>query len=196
MQEEQPRRTNQQRTGEMRARLLSTARALFVAKGYTQTSTPEIVEGAGVTRGALYHHFANKQDIFRAVIEEEAAAVARTIEGSGTEGASALDQLIAGSEAYLDAMAVEGRTRLLLVEGPAVLGASAAREIGAAFDEAALRDGLRAAIEAGDLEDAPLSELTDVLSGMFERAALEISQGKVQELYSTAIRRILTALFT
>lgn len=69
-------RSNQERTEATRTALLSAARKLFVEKGYAATSTPEIAAAADITRGALYHHFADKQDLFRAILEDEARAVA------------------------------------------------------------------------------------------------------------------------
>ena len=102
----------------MRARLISHARALFVEKGYADTSTPEIVRAANVTRGALYHHFADKTDLFRSVLEHEAQTVAAEIENKTMQPDSALDALMKGAEAYFDAMTIPGRIRLLLLEGP------------------------------------------------------------------------------
>ena len=74
------RRSNRERTERHARDLLAAARALFTDKGYAETGTPDIVAAAGVTRGALYHHFADKQALFRAVVEREAAAVAAEIE--------------------------------------------------------------------------------------------------------------------
>lgn len=71
MQQENQRRTNRQRTEETREKLIEAARRMFVEKSYAETSTPEIVAAAGVTRGALYHHFADKQALFATIAERE-----------------------------------------------------------------------------------------------------------------------------
>ncbi|TSE14191.1 helix-turn-helix transcriptional regulator, partial [Mesorhizobium intechi] len=104
MQQESARRSNRDRTEATRADLIAAARKLFTEKSYAETGTPEIVTAAGVTRGALYHHFADKQALFAAVVEQEAQAVAQEIERASPSSLEARDALIAGSDAYLDAM--------------------------------------------------------------------------------------------
>ncbi|RUY96231.1 TetR/AcrR family transcriptional regulator, partial [Mesorhizobium sp. M7A.F.Ca.CA.001.12.2.1] len=115
MQHDFARRSNRDRTEATRAHLIAAARKLFTEKSYSETGTPEIVAAAGVTRGALYHHFADKQALFAAVVEQEAAAVAEEIERASPPSLFAHDALIAGSDAYLAAMRAPGRTRLLLL---------------------------------------------------------------------------------
>lgn len=184
-----PVRTNQDRTEKTRAALLEAARALFVAKGYAETSTPEIVTAAGITRGALYHHFRDKRDLFRAVVDAEAKAVADEIE----RGAEALDDpveaLLAGSRAYLDAMRVPGRTRLLLVETPAVLGLPEARGLDEAHAARTLREGFT---EAGIADGS--EALADLLSAAFDRAALAIEAGGDAAAYGAAISLLIRRL--
>ncbi|MGJ5181493.1 TetR/AcrR family transcriptional regulator [Bradyrhizobium oligotrophicum] len=194
MQVKSARRSNPERTAEMRARLVATARRLFVAHGYAATSTPAIVEAAGVTRGALYHHFEDKQAIFRAVIEAESAAVAAAIEAGDTPQRSARKRLLAGAKAYVLAMQADGRTRLLLIEGPAVLGRDAIRAIEARNGDASLKTGLREAIAEGALPRLPLDALASLLSAMFERAATDVSEGMATADVLKVIERILRGL--
>jgi AcrR family transcriptional regulator len=146
MQTKASRRANPDRTRATREALLAAARESFVCKGFAATSTPEIVAMAGVTRGALYHHFKDKSELFRALLEEEAGAVAREIEAAADATLSAREALMAGALAYLDAMTVVGRTRLLLIEGPAVLGIAAMRALDEANAERTLVQGLAAAM--------------------------------------------------
>ena len=194
MQLKTPRRSNPVRRAEMRARLLATARRLFVALGYAATSTPAIVAEAGVTRGALYHHFPDKQAIFRAVIEAESAAAALAIAAADRPGHSALDRLLAGADAYMAAMQAEGRTRLLLIEGPAVLGTGAMRQIEASHSDASLKAGLAEAISEGSLPSMPIAPLASLLSAMFERAALDMAQGTAPEDVLAVLKQILQGL--
>lgn len=174
---QEKKRSNQARTEKTKSDLMSAARRLFVEKGYGETSTPEIVAAAGITRGALYHHFEDKHDLFKAVVAEEAEAVAQAIEAATIHLKDPLEAVLAGGSVYLDAMQIEGRTRLLLIEAPAVLGQ---REMIALDDENAartLRDGLGALLKGRVRKDFPLQVLSDVLSAAFDRAALTIAAG-------------------
>ena len=182
----QPRRTNPERVETTRKALLEAAHSLFVNKGYADTSTPEIVAAAQMTRGALYHHFADKRDLFRAVLEREAQAVAQEIEASSASDISPREALLEGSMAYLKAMSVPGRTRLLLVDGAAVLGPAEM----AAIDEAHAARTLRAGLEAiaGSLRRPfPVPAMTALLSAAFDRAALAIEAGADPDEFKTAM---------
>jgi AcrR family transcriptional regulator len=163
---------------------MQAARSLFVDKGYGETSTPEIVAAAGITRGALYHHFEDKRALFRAIVTEEALAVANAIERESPAGLRPIDALLSGSKAYLDAMRVPGRTRLLLIEGPSVLGPAEMKKLDEDNAARTLHTGLEAAIDAHDL---PLAALADLLSAAFDRAALAIDAGEDAEDYRAAI---------
>ena len=179
-----PPRTNRDRTDATRAALMEAGRALFVDKGYGETSTPEIVAAAGVTRGALYHHFEDKRALFRAVVAGEAAAVAADVERSAPKGLAAIEALLAGADAYLAAMREPGRTRLLLIEGPAVLGAQAMRDLDEETAARTLREGLEAASTLGN---RPQAALGDLLSAAFDRAVLAIESGADARPYRNAI---------
>lgn len=193
MQDEKARRSNQERSEETRTKLLRAARRLFVEKTYAETSTPEIVRAAGVTRGALYHHFADKQSLFEAVVEHEAERVASEIERSAIS-ASALAALVEGGAAFLEAMSAPGRTRLLLLDGPAVLGRRRMDEIEARHGNRTLREGLSAAIQAGTLPNLPLSPLTALLAAAFDRAALAIAAGADKKAYLETLAGIIDGL--
>ena len=170
-----PSRTNRERTETTRLALIEAARALFVSKGYGDTSTPEIAAAAGITRGALYHHFADKRDLFRQVLLREAEAVAAGIEAAAPEQLTPRKALVNGSEAYLSAMTVPGRTRLLLIDGPAVLGLAEIMAMDDATSANSLRQGLaRAGMGKGEVS---IDALARLLSAAFDRAALEIDAG-------------------
>ncbi len=190
MQQENPRRSNRQRSAATRAALVEAARTLFINTGYARTSTPEIVAAAGVTRGALYHHFTDKQALFRAVVEAESAVVADAIEQASDDHDNVRRALVRGGEAFLDAMALPGRTRLLLLDGPAVLGRDVMDGIDDAHAGRTLREGIAEGIARGDIEPLPADALAALLSAAFDRAALAIEAGGDAD----ALRRCLDAL--
>ncbi|NOK03864.1 MULTISPECIES: TetR/AcrR family transcriptional regulator [Myxococcus] len=181
------RRSNDERSATTRQALVSASRALFVEKGYAQTSTPEVVAAAAVTRGALYHHFEDKQALLRAVLEREFAELRRAIDQATPPALDAREALIAGSLAYLDAMAVPGRTRLLLVDGPAVFGHAEMMALDEASAAGSLREGLAALLGDGPLVPA----LASLLSAAFDRAALAISTGGDAKAYRAAMLALI-----
>jgi AcrR family transcriptional regulator len=113
---------NVDRTAATRGRLLAVARALFAADGYAATGTEAILDGAGVKRGALYHHFRDKADLFEAVCRELAAETTEAIGAAAASEATAHGALVAGSLAWFDAMLRPDVRRILVIEAPGVLG--------------------------------------------------------------------------
>ncbi|MDX3928593.1 MAG: TetR family transcriptional regulator [Shinella sp.] len=187
-------RSNRERTESTVSALIEAARALFVEKGYVETATPDIVAAAGVTRGALYHHFEDKKALFRAVVEREAQAVAAAIEERAAPAGSPREALLAGAAAYFDAMAKEGRTRLMLLDGPAVLGFASIGAIDSENAEGTLRDGLAAALAAAGKSDRLIGALTALLSAAFDRAAIAIEAGESRADLETAIATLADGL--
>ena len=188
------RMSNEDRSSMTRRALVSAARQLFVEKGYAEASTPELVKAAGVTRGALYHHFEDKKAIFRAVAESELAEVADRINRSTSTSPTAMQALENGTRAYLDAMQAPGRAHLLLVEGPAALGVNTMKQLNSQSAAHTLRNGLEAAIKAAEISPLPLDALTAVLDAAFDRAALEIAQGAPRTDIETALSALLQGL--
>lgn len=187
----QQRRTHRERTDATRAALLQAARELFVRQGYADTGTPDLCAAAGITRGALYHHFVDKRDLFRALLEQEAQAVRAAIDAAAPADAAPRDALLAGADAYLGAMTQPGRTRLLLIDGPAVLGLAASRALDERHAAASLAEGLRAA-GVGPVAGGPsLSALAALLSAAFDRAALDIDAGADARVMRKAMRWLL-----
>lgn len=175
--QEAGRRSNKDRSDATRAALIAAGRRLFVSRGYAETGTPELVAEAGVTRGALYHHFADKRALFRAVVEAESAAVAHEIESAARPGLAPLKALSRGGWAFLEAMRAPGRTQLLLIDAAAVLGREELDAIDARHGGRTLREGLAAAMRAGALPKLPLAPTAQLLSAAYDRAALAIAAG-------------------
>jgi AcrR family transcriptional regulator len=158
-----------------RARVVAAARRLFTEKGYFATGTTEIVELAGVgTRGALYHHFENKQALFLAVFEEIevdlGAKVGVTI--SGDTWLERLDQALA---AFLDASLDPEVRRILLIDGPAVLGWDAWREIEARYGLGAIRYMVGEGVNEGSIVGVDPDAMSHLLLSVVDEAALFIA---------------------
>ncbi len=184
-------RSNRERTDATRTALLDAARTLFIEKGYAETATPDIVAVAAVTRGALYHHFADKKALFWAIIEREADDVAADIDARSAQASSAREALLQGASAYFDAMAVPGRTRLLLKEAPA----QHAVDSGEGEDPA--EEGLKIGLShllAGSDNLKLLDPLTMLISSAFEKAAIAIDSGGNRADYEAAIAALLDGL--
>lgn len=188
-------RSNQSRTEATRSALIKAARALFALNGYAETSTPDIVAAAGVTRGALYHHFEDKLALFNAVVVSEHEAVAEQImESADSEPTTAFEALCLGSRGYLAAMREEGRVQIMLIDGPAVLGRAALDQIDAQTSTETLREGLANAMEAGDIRELPLNALTVQLSALYDRAALAVSEGDSEADHLAVLDALFAAL--
>jgi AcrR family transcriptional regulator len=188
--------SNEDRSTITRRSLIRAARELFLKKGFAEASTPELVKAAGVTRGALYHHFEDKKAVFQAVVENELAEVAGAIANSTSIQETAMAALKSGTQAYFDAMLVPGRAQLLLVEGPAALGVQTMKQINDISAGQTLQHGLEAAMASGEIRPLPLSALTALLDAAFDRAALEIATGHSASDIGTALTALLDGLAT
>jgi AcrR family transcriptional regulator len=159
-----------------RAALIAAARRLFVEKGYHATGTEEIVADAGVgTRGALYHHFADKQSLFQAVfeaVEEDLLAAAETM----PEVRGPFAQLQAGLLGFLDAAATSREVQqVILIDGPAVLGWERWRALEERYGLGAIRALLDQALAEGAITPQPLDALAHILLAAVDEAALYIT---------------------
>lgn len=161
-----------------RAALMAAARHLFTERGYDAVGTEEIVRAAGVTRGALYHHFGGKADLLEAVYErleaESTERVARVVLGSELE--SPLEAMRAGIEAFLDECAQPELQRIALHDAPAVLGWDRWREIAAANGLGLIEASLTAAIEAGEIRELAVKPMAHLLIGALDEAAMLVAR--------------------
>jgi AcrR family transcriptional regulator len=188
-----------QRSERTRTELVAAARALFAAHGYAAVSTEAVVRAAGVTRGALYHQFAGKEELFRAVLEQvEEGLVARiaaiVLEAPGDP----LTALHAGLGAALDLALDPEVVRLTLLDAPAVLGWQAWRELGDRYALGLVRAGLAAAVEAGELAPGPVDPLAQLLLAALEEAMLVVARAddpaRARAEAGTALARLLDGL--
>jgi AcrR family transcriptional regulator len=158
-----------------RAALLTAARALFGEQGYAATSTEEIVARAGVTKGALYHHFSDKESLFRVVFEQvqrevSDQAVAEFLQPDSWEA------LVVGCQLWIDAHLDPSVRQIVLSDARAVLGWDVVRAIETRFSAVALRGALRKAMHAGVVERQPLRPLALMLTGALSEACLYVAE--------------------
>jgi AcrR family transcriptional regulator len=169
------RRTQAERSETTRRALLDAARELFAERGFASTGRDDIARRAGVTRGALYHHFGSKEQLFRAVVEELEGSIVERVVTSSLRATDALEQLRIGCLAFLDACMDPAVRRIVLLEAPAVLGWDQWREIDARHGLAVLRVGLQEAVDAGRITATAVDPLAHMLLGALNEAALIVA---------------------
>ena len=190
------RRTQAERTAATRTALLSAARPLFAQRGYANVGTPEIAAAAGMTRGALYHHFADKLALFTAVLEQlEEELVAQLAEQvAAAAPADALAALSAALDGWLDACRDPALVRIALVDAPTVLGQQAWREIATRYGLGLTVHLLRDAVEAGLILPQPIAPLAHVLLGAADEAALYVASATEPDDAREQVRAVLHRL--
>jgi len=180
--------------------LIGAARRLFAAHGFDGTGTEQIVAEARVTRGALYHHFRDKADIFRAAMAEAAADVATRLidEQTATDAQSPMAEIREGVSAFLDVCVDGDFQRIVLVDGPRVLGSDAWEDLVEQYGRGILEEWLERCVGTGDLEDMPLRALARLLIAMLTEASLAIARAddpqSERAAFGETLDRILTGL--
>jgi AcrR family transcriptional regulator len=156
--------------------LLDAGRALFVEKGYFETSISDLVTRSGVgTRGAFYHHFKDKAELFRAVFEEVERDLTLRSLASPPQGADAWEKLSVGMRGFLESALEPEVQRVMLIDGPVVLGWQTLRSIQESNSIALINEMVDEAIAEGIIDDHPVGELTHLLVAAVEEAALLVA---------------------
>jgi AcrR family transcriptional regulator len=157
--------------------LIAAARALFAERGYAAVGTEEIVQRAGVTRGALYHHFrGGKEELFRAVLVQLSAETARTVADTALGQSDPWEALVAGIDSFLDACTTPEVQRILLIDGPSVLGWDVWRAIDSDYALGLVEEALQRAVDAGRLAPYPTTALAQVLLGALHEASMVVAR--------------------
>ena len=168
-----------ERSEATRARLIAAARPLFAERGYADVGTEEIVRAAEVSRGALYHHFDDKRDLFRAVHEtieaELAEEIGARIAAEAEAGTDPKEVLAIGARAFLDACERPELARIALVESPAVLGWIEWRAIDERYGLGLVTAALELGMDAGALRRRPVKPLAHLLLGAMGEAGMVIA---------------------
>jgi AcrR family transcriptional regulator len=181
-----------------RAALLRVARKLFNERGYADCATEEVVRRARVTRGALYHHFRDKQDLFKAVLHEEQMRLAASIKAVAARESDPWRALIAGCHAFLDACLDRAVQQILLIDAPAVLGWEGCRETDAMYYLDGVKAAIQAAIEERLIAPQPVDALARVILGALNEAAMLIAHAEDEEAarrdVSDVVERLLSGI--
>ena len=170
--------TKEERAQATRTALMSAARELFTERGYAGVGTEEIVGRAKVTRGALYHHFTDKRDLFRAVHEQMEKEIVDAIAARMGGTSDPLELLKIGTRAFLDACMDPAHAQVNLLDAPSVLGWAEWREIDMRYGMGLITAGLQAGIDAGVLRDQPVLPLAHLLLAAMGEAAMMIANSK------------------
>jgi AcrR family transcriptional regulator len=176
------RRTQAERAADTRDRLIAAARSLFANPGFADAALETIVRDAGVTRGALYHHFADKTELFAAVFEQvEAEMAARMAEAvAAVRETDPVEVMRLGTRFWLDACADPEVQRIVLMDAPAVLGWERWTEISQRYNTGVVTGLLADAIDSGQIPRQPVEATALTMLGAVREATLYIARAQNQ----------------
>lgn len=193
---ETKRRTQEERSAATREALKAAARRLWARRGFADVGTPEIAREAGVTRGAMYHQFADKGALFVAVLEDVEqrvmAELGEAVAGAGVTSPAAAIRVALDS--WLTVCADPEVRQIVLLDGPSVLGWQRFRELTQHYSLGMTEQLLAAAVEAGELPAQPLRPLAHVLIGALDEGAMVIANATDQERARREVREVLLRL--
>lgn len=170
--------TQAERTEATRGRLIATARRLFAAQGFAATSIEEILSEAAVSRGALYHHFPSKTDLFQATfeqVEDELTAQVLQVAASGEER-DPMRILEAGFDAFLDQCLNPEVQRIVMLDGPTVLGWDLWHELDERYAFGTIKAVLTVAADIGRIEPSAIDPLAHLLLGAIMQAGMVVAR--------------------
>jgi AcrR family transcriptional regulator len=190
------RRTQEERSAATRGALIAAARRLWAARGYAAVGTPEIAEQAGVSRGAMYHQFADKAALLLAVVEAVEADVTqrladRVVASGASDPAAALR---AATDAWLDVSDEQEVRQIVLLDAPVVLGWAGFRDVSLRHALGMTEQLLRAAMDAGQITERPTRALAHVLIGALDEAAMVVATADDRDAAREEVRGVLHEL--
>lgn len=194
-------RTQRERSDATIALLLTTAREIFGRVGYADTSLSAVVEEAGVTKGALYHHFKSKQDLFLGVYSAEGRRLSKLVSVTYRNVQDPWEAFHAGIAAFLEALLDPWVQRIMLTDAPGALGMQTIWEdLSSQGFIAQIELGLAQAVEAGVQVSRPIGSLSHIIYGAVCSASQLIAQAKDQRAafdeVRASLRVMLDALIT
>ncbi len=190
------RRSQSDRSAATRDALVHVARAQFADRGFAGVGTEAIVRAAGVTRGALYHQFADKAALFEAVFEAvEAEVMARIDAAVANSGlADVIELMKLGSDTWLEACSDPAISRIILIDAPSVLGWERWREIGLRYGMGMVQGLLTYAMSIGRIREQPVEPLAHVFIGALDEATLYAVRHADRDAALAEVRTVLRAM--
>jgi AcrR family transcriptional regulator len=187
-------RTQRERTETTTAALVAAARDLFARDGYRATSLDAIVEQSGVTKGALYHHFGGKEELFEAVFREEERRLCEAIGEAFDRKRDPVQGAVAGCSAYLEGSLDPGVQQIMLLDAPSVLGWERMRDIETEYGLALIKAGINHGIEQGRFRRRDVDSLAHLLFGALGEGAMFIARAEDQRAAKRSFERELKVM--
>lgn len=186
-----PGRTQRERSETTIAELVKAARRLFVAKGCAGTTLDEVAGAAGVTKGAVYHHFSGKRDLFRAVYEQEQRSLAEVSLAAYRRKRDPRQGFYEACRAFFEASLDPGVQRITLIDAPAALGWDGMREVEDRYGMALIVNGLQLAIDDGLIAERPVEPLAHLIFGATCEGVMLVARSEDQRAMT---RKVLAEL--
>jgi AcrR family transcriptional regulator len=174
--------------------LIASGRRLFASQGYDAVAAEQIVEDAGVTRGALYHHFDGKAGLFEAVFLEIETEVMAKFPLEEFAAGDPMAVLRSGVSRFLELSLEAEVQQITLIDAPAVLGWSRWHEIEAEHGLGLIRAGLDLAVDAGQIRPLPTEDLANAFLGALTESALAVARSKNRKAAREKAEAVLLAL--
>jgi AcrR family transcriptional regulator len=191
-----PRRSQDDRSRTTRAALELAGRRLFTVRGFAATSAEELVTEAGVTRGALHHHYGDKRGLFLVVLEQLEIETTAEIEKSiaAVDPDDVLTAMARGLSVFLEICQRPATLRILLIDAPSVLGWQAFREFEARHGLGLITTQLERARDAGLIADAPVQVLGQLILSAITEASLIVAHAADPDVARTEAQQSLMLL--
>lgn len=190
--------TQEERREATRAAILAAAQSRFGSFGYNHVAIDQIATDAKVAKGAVYHHFATKADLFETVLHMVASQILVEVQATSLQQSDILAAMFAGNRAFFASCANAQFAQIFLKDGPAVLGWNRWREIDASYFGGMVRDGLYVAMEVGVITKRPIDPLVRLILGAVTEAAIDCANSQdfaeAAESYLDGLEAILNGL--
>lgn len=194
---EQLRPANRAKAEATRRGLIAAGRKLFGEQGYASTSVDEVVKAAGVTKGAMYHHFRDKDDLFRAVVEQVKVDVTAKAADSffdDSDNDDALQRVHRLFIAMIDAHLDPAVQRISIIDARSVFDAATRRDLATRYEASLLRGAFRSAMRAGAIEQQPVGPLAHIVAGALAEACALIAEAEDKDAARIEVIDVLARL--